>query len=394
MRNKKTFTRVVSILLIVMMAAFMSAGCGSPKEDKADKSETQSKSSGEIKYKIGFLHTSFSDSLGENALRCVNKAADTLGVEVQTFEDGGNGDKQLSTVENMISSGVDGILICPASDAVIPKIAEVCEKNEVYLMVCFRQVLTEEIKEALKEYKYYLGNCYESETDTAAMITDIVAEENENVCMFVQAPGMVAVDERIESFKSQSAVDNMNILADYTIANISNPSEDITPGMDMFLNSYPEATAVFLPGTAAGMGEAAVASVKSNGKVGDVKLAGFDSFEGMDGAFDDGILCALATAHHADPFYSFMVLYNAMAGTPLSEEQVELHLNYMVLTDAETCSELKEYILNPEYDLYSSDEILQFTKAENPDFDIDALQKEMDQYTLENVVERIKNRNE
>ena len=147
-----------------------------------------------------------------------------------------------------------------------------------------------------------------------------------------------------------------------------------------------------MPATAAGMGEAAVASLKAHNAVGKVQFVAFDSFDGMDEAFDEGLCCGLATAHHADPFYAFMVLYNAMAGNRLTEEKVNLSLNYMVVTSAETCKELSEYVLNDKYDLYSSEEIMKFTKEGNPELTIEDIQEEMNQYTLENVVSRIKTR--
>ena len=87
-----------------------------------------------------------------------------------------------------------------------------------------------------------------------------------------------------------------------------------------------------------------------------------------------------------------MVLYNAMAGNRLTEEKVDLSLNYMVVTSAETCTELSEYVLNEKYDLYSSEEIMKFTKEGNPELTVEDIQEEMNQYTLENVVSRIKTR--
>ncbi len=386
--------KVIAILLVLALALSIAAcaPAADPTTPSSDEA-TPTQDTPTTKYKIGFLHTNFNDSLGLNALRTVKKAADTLGVEVETFAYTG-ADDSLKAVENFISAGVDGILVCPASDAVLPKLADLCAANEVWIMSCFREVLEQDAIDLLAKNDWYLGTVHESETDTAAALTQILAKQGHTeMCMFTQAPGMVAVDQRISSFKENAPKNGINILAEaYIDGSTGNPAASITPGYDLFLGSYPEATAVFMPGTAAGMGEAAVASLKAHNAVGKVQFAAFDSFDGMNEAFDEGLCCGLATAHHADPFYAFMVLYNAMAGNRLTEEKVNLSLNYMVVTSAETCTELSEYVLNEKYDLYSSEEIMKFTKEGNPELTVEDIQEEMNQYTLENVVSRIKTR--
>jgi ribose transport system substrate-binding protein len=356
--------------------------------------QTKSSSAGGRKYSVAFLHSSFTDSLGQNALRAVEKAGEALGVEIKSFSDMNSGDNQLKTVENYISGGVDGILICPASDAVLPKIGQLCEKNRVWLMSCFRQVVDPDVVAVMAKNPWYLGTVYENEANTTQVVADaLLAAGHTKFATFDQAPGMVAVDQRTEAFRMaiKNAV-GAEIMATYLISNASNPAADIVPGFDMFIQSYPEVTAVFMAGSAGGMGEAAVTTVKSHNAVGKMKIGAFDSFGGMDAAFQEGILTVLATAHHADPFYAFIVLFNAINGHRLTEEKVNLDLNYMVLTDAETCVQLSEYVLNPKYDLYSPEEIKKFSVAENPSFTLQALKEEMDRYTLENVVTRIKSR--
>lgn len=395
--------KVIAILLVLALALSITA-CAStadpttPSSDETTQTQdtptTQTQDTPTTKYKIGFLHTNFTDSLGQNALRAVKKAADTLGVEVETFAYSG-ADDSLKAVENFISAGVDGILVCPASDAVLPKLADLCAANKVWIMSCFREVAEQDAIDLLAKNDWYLGTVHESEIDTAAVLAQILAKQGHTeVCMFTQAPGMVAVDQRLSSFKENAQKNGINILAEayLDVSTAGNAAASIAPGYDLFLGSYPEATGVFMPATAAGMGEAAVASLKAHNAVGKVQFVAFDSFDGMDEAFDEGLCCGLATAHHADPFYAFMVLYNAMAGNRLTEEKVNLSLNYMVVTSAETCKELSEYVLNDKYDLYSSEEIMKFTKEGNPELTIEDIQEEMNQYTLENVVSRIKTR--
>ena len=81
-----------------------------------------------------------------------------------------------------------------------------------------------------------------------------------------------------------------------------------------------------------------------------------------------------------------MMLYNKVVGTPLSDEVEWLNQNYIFVTSAEECDGYEKYIDNPDYMIYTADDIRAMSKAHNPDFTIEELRQIMEEYTLENVV--------
>lgn len=381
---KSIMKKFTSVLLITAISLSVAA-CGNTKEMASDSQE-------KTKYKVGFSYNQFSDSLGINAKRAVQKAADTLGVEIVYNEDKGDGNAQIAAVENMISAGCQGILISPASEAIIPQLCEICEKNEVWLMTCFRDIQSQEVIDNVKNYQYYLGTVCEAEDATARKIVNIMAKDHQNVNAFYAPQGEVCGEQRKAAYVDESEKTGLNIVAEYVIPGFSNLAAYATEALSMFIESYPENTGVLMVAFAGGMGESAVAAVKSHNAVGKITMAGFDSFTNMQEAFDEGIVCAVATAHHADPFYAFLVLYNALSGHRLSAEQEKITLEYVLVTNSDECKLLNDYLLNEAVDLYTEEEIKNMTVEGNPDFTLDMLKAEMGHYNLEDIMERIETR--
>ena len=68
----------------------------------------------------------------------------------------------ISYVEQMIRDGMDGILICPTTDQVLPAICRMCEEAEMYWGNYFREIKDDEIRRLCESSPYYIGNTYEA----------------------------------------------------------------------------------------------------------------------------------------------------------------------------------------------------------------------------------------
>lgn len=132
-----------------------------------------------------------------------------------------------------------------------------------------------------------------------------------------------------------------------------------------------------------------VNSIRTLAPNGQVQLATFDVFDGMDAAFQDGTLACAVAGMSPDALFSFMVLYNAVIGTPLTDEQVELSQNYIYITSPEDSEAYEKYIDNPDFMIYTAEDIQAMSRANNPDFDIEALRQIMADYTMENIIEKV-----
>ena len=125
---------------------------------------------------------------------------------------------------------------------------------------------------------------------------------------------------------------------------------------------------------------------------GEVQLASFDVWNGMAEAFESGSLACAVGGMSPDALFSFMVLYNAVIGMRMQEEPVALKQNYIYVTSAEECAIYEQYIDNPDYMVYTAEEIQQMSRAINPDFTLEDMEQIMADYTLENIIEKIDSR--
>ena len=61
----------------------------------------------------------------------------------------------------------------------------------------------------------------------------------------------------------------------------------------------------------------------------------------------------------------------------------------MFIRSAEEAQDFLDYIDNPEVAIYTAEELKNMTVRYNPDFDWDALQKVMGEYTYENIMAKL-----
>lgn len=121
---------------------------------------------------------------------------------------------------------------------------------------------------------------------------------------------------------------------------------------------------------------------------GAVKVGTFDAFEGMDEAFESGYLVYVAGGVGIESLFDFVVLYNAVDGTPLSDDLVVLNMSEIEVKSAQDCKNYSQYIDNPDHQIFTAEEIRNMCRRYNPDATLEDIQSYIDQYSLEWVVER------
>ena len=152
------------ILALSMAAVLMLGGCsgaagttGQPVDADTQKAEdTEDMNNGGDKT-IGVVFYSKTDALGSVVYALVNEAAKTWGLNVKWEIGGLDNDTQLNSVQNLISGGVDGIVIIPLADTVTQKTSEMCEKAGVYFSLCFRDIIDESIRRQVTSNPYFVG---------------------------------------------------------------------------------------------------------------------------------------------------------------------------------------------------------------------------------------------
>ena len=403
MKLKKT----VAMLLVALIAAFALVSCGAPAASESPSGDAQESAaaSGDAQEsaatgeqtadtegkKIGVIFYSKDDALGAAVYSTLNYAAEALGIEIQWDLGKLDPTAQITAAENLIASGCDGILCIPLSEVVTQKVAQLCQESGVYFQICFRTITDEAIKTEVEGYEYYLGECVEDEVNAAKHMVELMAEAGKkNACVNYVSPGSAlrlrndGIDQGMEEY-------GINKLAEYTIPDNSDLNA-LTATIQNYVNSYPDCDVILASSASVGQGEVIINTLNSMAPNGKIQLASFDVWDGMAEAFESGSLGCAVGGMSPDALFSFMVLYNAVIGQRMSDEQVALKQNYIFVTSAEDCAIYEQYIDNPDYMIYTAEEIQQMSRAINPDFSMEDMEQIMADYTLENIIEKIDSR--
>lgn len=393
--------KLLALVTALVMTVVSLAGCGNAAgNDRASGSGNgtaqesgtdagQTADSEGVRHKIGCILYGKDDSMGSTVYSYLNYAAEALNVDLQWALNDYDEAAQLASCENLVSAGCEGIIFLPINDSAVRLISDYCEENEVYWQMMFRDISDAEIKEAAQANPYYVGTCFENDKETAMELVQLLADDGrKNLGQGKITPG-TALSIRNDGFIEGAEKAGATILADYTAPTDGSTQAYVTY-VENFVNTYPDMDGLLMGSASAGGGETVINTLKSTTEPGKIKLAAFDTFEGMEQGFEEGWIEALVGGMSPDCLFSFIMLYNAVDGTPLAEGFTVLSQKFIFIKSVEDCGTFAKYIDNPAYQIYDSETIRSLCKRYNPDATLEDLTGLMDQYSLEWVVEHTK----
>ncbi|MCP1110520.1 sugar ABC transporter substrate-binding protein [Ohessyouella blattaphilus] len=375
--------RVLAVLLCVMMVISLTA-CGGDKSSEENEGETTKTA----EPKVGISIWSSTDSLGKACTDLVKSAAADMGGSAMVDVSGLTPEKQVTSVENLISAGCDAITICPFSDAILPKVAKMCEDAEVPFMIYFRQILDPEVKEAVEGSKFYLGNCYEDEEVTGYNMGKSLADKGCKELMIISLPnGDTTAEQREKGLARACDEFGMKVVAEVRDVEQAN---DATKAVESAIAGFPNLDGVMFVSRGPAAFSGAIQAIKQADKVGEIFVSSIDfpdQIESMETAFEEGILAGVCGGHFPDPMFTTVVLFNYLNGTPLADDNISLTLNFIYLYSLEDVNNYYEFF-EGDTPVYNESELAEMLKKNNTDFSVDALQEIMDTYSLEDVMGR------
>lgn len=386
--------KALAFLICTVMLAALFGGCGSaPAGSGAQASSGAAASAGsqgaapkeEVRHKIGVILYGKDDAFGAAEYAYINAAAEALNVEVQWALNDYDAESQLASAENLVSAGCEGLLFLPISDNTVDLLSNYCEQNEIWFQMMNRDISDPAIKEVCQANPWYVGTSFEANEEACAEMTKMMAEDGRlNYGLGKVAPGS-SLSVRNDAYQASVEEVGGKILADYTAPSDGSTQAYVTY-MENFVNSYPDMDGILMSSASGGGGETVINTLGSLTQPGKIKVASFDTFEGMEQAFENNWLTALAGGIEIQSLFDFILLYNAVDGTPLSDTYTVLLQKFIYITSAEDCANYAKYISNPDYMIYDADTIRSMAKRYNPDASLDTIHALMDAYSLESVV--------
>lgn len=298
-------------------------------------------------------------------------------------------ESQIKDVENLIAAGVDGILLCPMVDTTIDQFTNMCDDAGVKLSLMFRSVIDEDVRNVALAAESFVGDICEAEEDAGGDLVDALVEAGaENIALMYCEPGNTVTDRRQAGIDARIEELGLNVVTKYVMP-AGTLSAGFTEGANSILTTYPDCDGFILSFGSDGGIDAVIQLILSKNLQGEVHVASFDSVQDTKRAFENEILVSETCGSQVDALFSFMLLYNELQGTPLSEEPIELLSNYVYVKNTEMAENYDKYWSGDEYLLYTEEEIKSMAGIYNPDLTLEAFTEMVEAYSYEDVLERL-----
>lgn len=291
----------------------------------------------------------------------------------------------VDAVEKLIAKGVQGIKITPSSDSIIPTILNLCEEAGVYFILSMRTIGDEAVMAMCQESEYFLGCVYEDDYAAGYALGKALADTGATTYALIGTTvGDTTGDTRERGLAAAAEEFGLTQVAEVRALA---QAADATAAVESFLASYPDLGGIIrIASTAAGDVNAICAALEESGRGGEVKFVTVDSEAGSEEYFEKGILTAtLGNALTIDTVISTSILVNAVMGTPVTDEPVDICIPFPLVTTAEELQMETTYVIG-EDGLYPAEYFQQnFLKAYNSDVTLDSILAELEKYSPEYV---------
>lgn len=203
--------------------------------------------------------------------------------------------------------------------------------------------------------------------------------------MITMEKGDATADARDRGFEKACEEFGINRISE--VRNNTLTAEETTKAVENFIASFPELDGIFVIGGSNTILEGVIQALALHEKTGKVKVACIDFVSGLDKYIEEGSIDAISGGHFVDPLFSYMLMVNKLAGTPLSETCETVNLNFVNLESVEDAVNYYTYVEGDTFP-YNEEEIRSMVKYFNPDMTIDKLREIADAYSVDDVVER------
>ena len=233
---------------------------------------------------------------------------DALGVEPMVVNDEGKIENTITNVDNMIASGVDGIVILGLSDTVFPVIAQKCEEAGVYFAF-YDHMPSQESLDRFKNYKYFAGIAATSDLATGENIGNFAAKAGlkEAVIVTGLTTDTTHLNRTNGFIKAFEAAGGKIVAEGY--GNVSRG--DALQMSDDLLTAHPDIDCIY--GTNGDYAAATLESMSKHPQV-NAKLFATDLDPDILTGLKDGKIEAANGAHWVNIDFSTALLVNALKG--------------------------------------------------------------------------------
>ena len=358
--KKRLLAIFVAMLMIVSLVACSgskgetanTAGTGEANGTNADSGD---KGGAPENIKIGVSIWSSTDVLGSKCKQILDEAAKALGVTLQYVDQGHVSEQVTASVETLVASGCQGIIICNSSDTEMTSAIRTCDQAGVYLSQFFRIIDKESSADIYKmatDSQYFIGAVHEDEVANGEKLAQILLDKgSRNIGLIGWEQGDATWLGRWQGYKN--GVQAWNDAHPDDQATLSEPqyagttAEGGTRAAQALMAANPNLDALIPAG---GGGEpllGTVAAIESAGMSGKIKVVSTDFLDDLGQRLQDGSMAGQSGGHYCDPLFSFMMVYQAIRDQGNYQNQFnEIVFPYLFVASPEDYAGYEEYFVD------------------------------------------------
>ncbi len=366
--------KLVSMVLVTAMICCLLAGCGGGGSEETTTSQggnaevtTSQEDPGQEEpgpeanktYRLGVLSLGTLSNTFKSATLSLQNMCDTANVELVQVELAGYDDQGfLTTYENLINMGVDGVIAYTFSEGTIRLLADLFEENDVDWFLANRQISDPELKDYVFSKSNFVGNCYCTEEDMAYnIVKQLNSDYNvKNLAVIGLTQGDLNGDLRDKGI-SQACNDlGVKLLTETrgisTVADVSNAVEGI-------ISSYPEVDGIFIVGGTITTGALAGVnqSLTNHGLTDKVAVGMIDIATGMSEFMGEGKPLKIVAGGNLvmDYIFAGASMINQFNGVNSDKTPYVINTNMLYVYTPEDAADYDKYCENTEIPLMSGE---------------------------------------
>lgn len=386
---KKLIKTVALILTLVLAISVLLTGCQqTPTGPKETTTAPEAKDKLPAGTKIG-MTILVNDGLFATMAQYIQYIADNIGFELVLDVGAFSPEDQVASVENLIAAGCQGIVFCNFSEAVLPKIASVCDEAEVYWAQYCRQVDDPEIVASLNNAKYYVGRCFENNENVAVRVVKAFEDLNvKKTAIIGPATGDTTTDTVSAKYKALCQEKGIEV---YTEIRNAQEAADCTAAAETIVSNFPDVEGIIVLSGSTGKLEGVFKGLENVDKLGKIKVGALDASANIIEDLRNGSVSCANSGQFVDNMFTTMLVLNSVLGTPLKTDgKATIECEYVAFYKAADAEFYYAHMenLGEKIFAYNLDEIRQMIKYFNPDFSYEKLQAIATAYSVEDVKTR------
>ena len=141
----KRILRILSSVLLLFSIVFMMAACGQDVAKQNESGDKKTQGGEDKKIKIGFSVSDLTLERWQHDRDIFVKEAEKLGAEVLVQSANGDSEKQLSQIQNMLSQGIDVLVIVAVNTEALSPVVEQAKREGVKVLAYDRLIMNADV---------------------------------------------------------------------------------------------------------------------------------------------------------------------------------------------------------------------------------------------------------